>query len=282
MTAPACQRWRHRRDSYRPAGEPIDPSRYGVEPIATEAEAKAFVVQHHYEGSHPAARVSVGLYRARRWFTPELVGVAVFSVPAQAASLPCWTGTSAGVTLGRFVLLDDVPANGETWFLARAFRALTVEKPDVRAVLSYSDPVARRRLDGSVTTPGHVGTIYQAFNGRHLGRSKAETQWLDPEARVVSRRALSKIRNDERGAGAAYRRLLEAGAPPRRLGEAAAVYVRRALTEGPFRRVRHPGNLVYVWAVGADRRVTERGFAPALDYPCPCPVCCPTRAMEAA
>lgn len=26
-----CQRWRERRDSYRPAGEPIDPTRYGVE-----------------------------------------------------------------------------------------------------------------------------------------------------------------------------------------------------------------------------------------------------------
>jgi hypothetical protein len=278
----ACQRWRHRRDSYRPAGEPIDPSRYGVEPLPSDREARAFVESHHYEGSMPAAVTRVGLYRTRAWFTPELVGVAVFSVPAQAASIPAWCGTDAGVTLGRLVLLDDVPANGETWFLARAFGVLEREKPDVRAVLSYSDPVARTTLAGEVTTPGHVGTIYQAFNGAHLGRSAAETLWLTPDARVLSRRALSKIRNDERGAAAAYRRLVEAGAPVRRLGEDGADYVRRALAEGPFRRVRHPGNLVYAWAIGPAKKATARGFADSKPYPCPCPVCCPTRVVSAA
>lgn len=282
MSFVGCQRWRCRRDTYRPAGEPIDPSRYGVEPIEREGVAKAFVVAHHYEGSFPAARVRVGLYRSQRFHTAELVGVAVFSVPAQPASIPRWTGTDAGVCLGRLVLLDDVPANGETWFLARAFRALELQAPDVRAVLSYSDPVARRRLDGVVTTPGHVGTIYQAHNGRHLGRSASETLWLDGEARVVSRRALSKIRNDERGAAAAYRRLVEAGAPHRRPGEDGAAYVQRALLEGPFRRVRHPGNHVYAWPVGADRRRTAEGFVESKPYPCPCPVCAPTRIVAEA
>jgi len=36
------QRWRERRDSYRPAREPIDVSRYAVEPIE-ESAAKGFV-----------------------------------------------------------------------------------------------------------------------------------------------------------------------------------------------------------------------------------------------
>ena len=107
-----CQRWRHRRDSYRPAGEPIDPSRYGVEPIADDTTARAFIVAHHYSGSLPAARCRVGLYRTRPFARPELVGVAVFSQPASEAVLPKWLGTSAGVELGRLVLLDDVPASG--------------------------------------------------------------------------------------------------------------------------------------------------------------------------
>lgn len=250
-----CQRWRERRDSYRPAGEPIDPGRYGVE-LLEERPAKAFVCAHHYSGSYPAARLRVGLYRAagaaRR---AELVGVAVFSVPAQPRVIPRYLpGSAAGVELGRFVLLDDVPANGETWFLARAFRALHAALPEVAGVVSYSDPVRRAAADGLVVTPGHVGTIYQAFNGTYLGRSRGETLVLDPRGRALSRRALSKIRLEERGAGYAYEQLLAAGAPARRPLEDGAEYVERALAEGPFRRLKHPGNHVYAWAFTADVR----------------------------
>lgn len=255
------QRWRGGRDRYRPAGEVIDPSRYGVEVLPDDRRARAFVEAHHYSSSYPAARLRVGLYRMR-----ELVGVAVFSVPAQPAAIPRWTGTAAGVELGRFVLLDDVPGNGESWFLARCFRALRSELPEVRAVLSYSDPLPRPRLDGSLLTPGHIGVIYQAHNGRFVGRARAEWMWLDPEGRTVNRRGLSKLRNGERGEAHVYRRLLELGAPPRRGGEEGAAYVARALAEGPFRRIRHPGNLAYVWAIGG-QRATEQRFPPALAYP---------------
>lgn len=256
------QRWRNRRESYRPAGEPIDPARYGVEVLPDDARAKAFVEAHHYAASFPAARCRIGMFRMR-----ELVGVAVFSVPAQQAAIPRWTGTSDGVELGRFVLLDDVPANGETWFLSRAFRALAQELPDVRTVLSYSDPLPRPRADGTLLTPGHVGIIYRAFNGRFVGRSRAETLHLDREGRTVSRRALSKLKHGERGAEGVYQRLIELGAPARNDGEEPGRYIERALREGPFRRVRHPGNLAYVWAVGGERRETQRGLPPALPYP---------------
>ena len=56
MTTP-CQRWRDRRGSYRPAGEPIDPSRYEVVALDDDARARAFVERHHYSGSLPAAVV---------------------------------------------------------------------------------------------------------------------------------------------------------------------------------------------------------------------------------
>lgn len=261
------QRWRERRDSYRPAGEPIDPLRYGVEVLVDDVRPRAYVERHHYSASYPAARCRVGLFRTDGHHQHDLVGVAVFSVPAQAAAIPHWTGTSAGVELGRFVLADDVPANGETWFLSRAFGALESELPEVRAILSYSDPMPRRRADGTLVTPGHVGTIYQAHNGRHLGRARAEVLHLDRDGRTVSRRSLSKLRNGERGAEGAYRRLLDAGAPARNPGEDIAAYVDRALRDGPFTKVRHPGNLVYVWAVGEARRTTLRGFAPGQPYP---------------
>ena len=44
-----CQRWRDGRTSYRPAGEPFDPSRLAVEPI-DEAEAKRYIKKNHYSG----------------------------------------------------------------------------------------------------------------------------------------------------------------------------------------------------------------------------------------
>lgn len=266
-----CQRWRRQRDTYRPAGELIDPRRYGVEVIG-EAEARAFVVRHHYSRSYPAARFRVGLFRSRGGAErPELVGVAVFSVPMSQRVIPKWTGQApaAGVELGRLVLLDDVEGNGETWFLSRAFQLLRAGLPGVRAVVSCSDPVARIAEDGTRTTPGHVGCIYQGLNGRHVGRTGRATLWIGPGCEVVSKRALSKLRHDDSGAGYAYAQLRALGAPARLPGETGKSYTARALADGPFYKFRHPGNLVYVWAIGGrgQRRQVARAFPAPLAYP---------------
>jgi hypothetical protein len=261
------QRWREHRASYRPPREPINPRRYAVDLVA-ENDAKRFVCTHHYSMAFPASRVRVGLYRTKPVARAELVGVAVFSVPMTQAVITRWTGLppSRGVELGRLVLLDEVEGNAETWFLARAFRLLGATLPEVHAIVSFSDPMQRVSDDGHLVTPGHAGSCLQSFNGRHVGRSKARTLVLDRGGRVVSDRALAKIRNDERGAGYAYSQLLAAGAPPIRPGESGRDYVSRALTEGPFRKVRHPGNLAYVWpSATAPRRLADT-FPPPLPY----------------
>ncbi|MBH23344.1 MAG: hypothetical protein CMH57_02550 [Myxococcales bacterium] len=223
--------------------------------LLDEERAKAFVTEHHYSGSYPAARLRCGLWRWRPGTLGELVGVAVFSVPCQQRVVPRWLGVEPleGVEVGRFVLLDDVPFNGETYFLARAFRLLREHKPTVRAVVSYSDPVARRTLGGEVIKPGHYGTIYQAHNARFLGRSSSKTLYLTPDGRALSGRALSKIRLGERGQDAAQARLVELGLPERDRGESGEGYVARVLGSRAVRPVRHPGNFVYGWAL--DRRV---------------------------
>ena len=130
------QRWRKRRTSYRPKGEPIDPGQFGVE-LIEEKVAKAFIREHHYSHSYPAARLRAGLFRSGH----GLVGVAVFSQPMNSRTIGRFADVSDGVELGRFVLLDDVEANGETWFLARAFRLLRKEKPEAEICISYSDPL---------------------------------------------------------------------------------------------------------------------------------------------
>src|SRR6185436_10478825 len=188
-----AQRWRARRDSYRPAGETIETSRYEVAEILEDRVAKAFVLEHHYSGCYPSARFRFGLYREH-----QLVGVAVFSHPCSDKVLTSVFPVEAryAVELGRFVLLDDVPGNGETWFLARAFELL---RGRIAGVVSFSDPMPRTLEDGAVVFAGHVGTIYQAHNAVYLGRSTARTLRVLPDGTVLSARALQKIRARDRG-----------------------------------------------------------------------------------
>jgi hypothetical protein len=128
------QRWRDGRAHFRRPEQPIPTREYDVAPIAGDRDAKSFVLAHHYSQSYPAARFRVGLFHHG-----ALVGVAVFSHPVNDAVLdvlPVERG--ARVELGRFVLLDEVPSNGESWFLARAFELLRRE--GVAGVVSFSDP----------------------------------------------------------------------------------------------------------------------------------------------
>lgn len=246
-----CQRWQQGRERYRPAGEPFVAFRYGVEPIDFAA-ARRFVQQHHYSGTMPAARLQIGLMHKTSPFAAEsLAGAIVFSVPVQERAVPAWLEMPPrlGIEIGRLVLLDAVPGNGESWFLGRAFRLLRALLPEVQGVLSYCDPLERRDVEGRIVKRGHIGTIYKAFNGRYVGRSSARTLVLAPDGRCVNERTLSKIRLNEQGAGYAVRQLQALGAPAPRRGEGGAAYVSRALEEGRFRRVRHPGNLTFTWRV---------------------------------
>lgn len=207
----------------------------------------------------------MGLFRAG----DGLVGVAVFSVPCQIRTIPCYAPGlhhSEGVELGRFVLLDDVPANGETWFLSRAFKLLKRSAPELRAVVSYADPLPRTTPNG-ILKPGHIGTIYQAYNGKYLGRSRKETHHFAPDGHFVNRRSLSKIRLGERGDIGAYRSLIEHGAPTMRRGESGKGYVHRLVDDGHLRRVRHPGNHVYIWALGRGVQTKDQFDYPKAGWP---------------
>ncbi|MFM9616276.1 hypothetical protein ACKI18_48310, partial [Streptomyces niveiscabiei] len=64
------------------------------------------------------------------------------------------------VELGRLVLTDAVPSNGESWFVARCFERLAAE--GVVGIISHSDPVPRTTSTGDVTFVGHFGCVYQA------------------------------------------------------------------------------------------------------------------------
>jgi hypothetical protein len=246
-----CLRWEDRRSFLRRPAQVIDPREYDVAKLDRNP-AKAFVAQHHYQGTFSADRRRFGLYRRG-----ALVGAAVFAHPTQG-EVP---------VLSRFVLLDEVPGNGETWFLARCFAELAREPASegFDVVDSFSDPTPRTTLDGRTVMPGHVGTIYQAFNGRHVGRSCARTLYLLPDGTVLNDRSLQKIRAREKTWRSAAAPLIAAGADPLRDGDDSTWwlnYWRPKLT----RPMRHPGNLKYVWGV-TDAGRAQVAKMPKLPYP---------------
>ena len=260
------QRWRSGRDAYRPAGEPFDPRAYEVAPIPDDTTASTFVREHHYSRSYPAARFRFGLYSRGG----PLVGVAVFSVPPRPEVTTAWFHGDplAHVELGRFVLLDGVRANAESWTLARCFRLLRRE--GVEGVVSFSDPTPRV-LGGHRLFGGHTGTIYQATNAVYAGRSRARTLRLlragPDRGRVFSDRAASKLRAGDRGHAYAVAQLVAAGADPPSLRTPDAL---RAWADRwvPCVTVplRHPGNHRYLFGL-RPRVLTDRARREARPYP---------------
>jgi hypothetical protein len=244
------QRWHRRRDRYRPPHEVITPSEYEVAAIPDDRTARAFIVQHHYSGSMGAARFRHVLVRRGR-----LVGVAVYSHPVNDRTLTSvFPGDATeSVELGRFVLVDEVPGNGETWFLARSFELLRRE--GLLGVVAFSDPVPRSTADGRRIFPGHIGRIYAAHNSVYLGRGAASVLHLLPDGRVLSRRTIQKIRARERGWEGAVRQLRRYGAPAP--GRDLSAWLRQCL-QALTRPLRHRGNHKYAWVIDRARRALRR------------------------
>ena len=78
-----------------------------------QKQASPFVASVHYLRTMPSVRRCYGLFESA---TQELVGVAVLSTPVNPKTLPMVfpeLDPSRAAELGRFVLLDRVPANAD-------------------------------------------------------------------------------------------------------------------------------------------------------------------------
>lgn len=260
MITDSCQRWELGREHRRPAGETIRTAEYEVTAIAG-TDAKTFVEAHHYAGSCSPTAHPFGLFRHG-----TLSGVAVFgplaSMNAHRAVFPTLSPTE-GVTLGRLVLLDGVPGNGESYFVARCFALLRAA--GIVAVESCADPEPRAARDGRRVHRGHVGTVYQSTNGRYVGKTNPATLRLLPDGTVFSNRSSGKVVRAEMGRRYAGAELVDWGAEPLQDGEDPKAWVqhwRPLLTQA----MRHQGNHRYLWCLDKRRR-TEVLTAPALAYP---------------
>jgi len=257
------QSWRRRRDGG------FDGSLYEVREIWPR-EAAPFVTSVHYLHSMPSVRRCYGLFeKASR----ELVGAAVLSTPTSKLTIPKVFPELAPIEaaeLGRFVLLDRVPANGESHFLGQvrhlAARPAVLTDPKkkddpkerekkvpLRGLVMFSDPVARRLPDGTVVMPGHWGTSYQASGCRYLGPSGKSTEAVFRDGTVFNRRTMQKVRSQEQGHAYAERMLVARGARPMRPGEHPARWLREALDAAQARRFDHPGKFKYAIALGVTR-----------------------------
>jgi hypothetical protein len=261
MQGVSCQRWREGHETFRRPDESMPTLRYEVAAL-TRPEAVRFVKAHHYSKSKPALRFQYGLFRGG-----NLVGCAIYSHPCSDKVLTnAFTGEVRRaadayplcVELGRFVLLDTVPGNGETWMLARTFELLRREHGQV-GVISFSDPVPRTRILTDETGarraelffPGHIGTIYQAHNGIYTGRATARTLRLLPDGTVMNARSIQKVRALERGWEKAIAHLQRYGAPA--LADPFDEIARRRWIneqlEALTRPWPHAGNHTYLWAL---------------------------------
>jgi len=155
-------------------------------------------VGHHYSASYPAASQRYGLFDLA---AGKLAGAAVLSVPTQARVLtsvfPDLEPYAESLELGRFVLDDDVAANGESWFLGQVCR-MAADR-GTRGLVSFSDLLPRHLADGTVIMPGHVGTMYQASNAVYTGRGTPRTLTVLRDATVFSDRAAQKVRSQVKG-----------------------------------------------------------------------------------
>jgi hypothetical protein len=151
-------------------------------------QARAFVAKHHYlKGLPKNIRFVYGLYHKP---SRKLVGVAAFGSPAYDTVLsekrfPGFTKKEldqVGSELVRLVLLDEVPRNGESWFMGAAFKDM--REREQRAVVSFSDPAV-----------GHVGTIYKSLEAAYTGRSKKGKGWrFKATGTPVSANDISKLK----------------------------------------------------------------------------------------
>ena len=263
MITEVCQRWWKGRASYRCAREPFNPLDHEVALIA-EPAAKAFVEEHHYAHSYPAARERIAIYHKRG----TLEGVAILSQPAHNAVLRELPGpTKARAELGRLVLLDRVGANAESWFLARAFEIVSKAR-GIESLVSFSDDVPRTNASGEEVRRGHVGTIYQASNARYIGRGTPRTLRLLPDGTVFSDRSIQKIRARERGWEYAMRTLVRFGATPLTEDEDSRAWLKTWLPQ-KTRPLRHPGCHKYLIGMTRQTRriISRREDLPRLPYP---------------
>ena len=134
--------------------------------------AKEYIINNHYShGCHNAPSPCYGLFDGER-----LIGVLMFATPCSENVRSSVFGEehkNRVIELHRLHILDVTPRNAESYFISRCLKLLLKDKPQIRAVISFSD-----------LTEGHTGVIYKATNAFMCGQTGKATFFLDGDGRL--------------------------------------------------------------------------------------------------
>ena len=125
-----------------------------VEP-AERNEVRDFIEEHHYSRNINGLMSS---YCFKLMHEGKMIGAMIYGSLGMANAWKKYaTAPGDVVELRRLVLVDDTPANAESFFIAKTLRWLK-QHTNIKTVVSYADP-----------NHGHSGIVYKASNFRHQG-----------------------------------------------------------------------------------------------------------------
>lgn len=149
----------------------IEDKRYKVIRIPCK-QAKDYIITNHYShGCHNAPSPCYGLFDDE-----NLIGVLMFATPCSENVRSSIFGVdhkSKVIELHRLHILDVTPKNTESWFISRCLKLLKQDRPDIKAIISFSDK-----------TEGHEGCIYKATNFYRIGTTGRAKFYRDNDGRL--------------------------------------------------------------------------------------------------
>ena len=137
---------------------------------------KDWMKNYHYtKGSHNGPSPNYGLFH-----NDKMVGALSFCTPVSERVRSQIFGkehVNKVIELHRLHTVDDICKNASSWFASRCFDMLLEDKPDKRAIISFSD-----------TTEGHEGATYKALNFYRCGTVPQGNTYMDQDGRLRSKR----------------------------------------------------------------------------------------------
>ena len=144
-----------------------DTSKFKIRPVE-KSVAKNIIVKYHYSKQWTKVSYALGLFyeneNEHKFFNgvnEQLVGIICYGDPIGrhcGGSISELLDRTEVFELVRLFVFDGYGCNIESWFVGKSFEWLKVNVKNIRALISYSDPVQ-----------GHKGQIYQATNWLYQG-----------------------------------------------------------------------------------------------------------------
>ena len=142
--------------------------------VVPDIYAKTFIERYHYSKSCSRIVIAIGEY-----IDDEMVNCIVFNYCCgreMAKQVMLGGDNSNTLELARMVSLEPKPKNLESYCIAKAFKWLKDNMPNVKIIISYAD-----------NTVGHHGYCYQASGFTYYGQSRPTKEHFLDGKRVHER-----------------------------------------------------------------------------------------------